>query len=383
MPPAPSARVHRHPGSRALCFAIALFALALTACSPPEPVRIGFIGTISGRGADLGISGRNGTELAIEMRNAAGGVNGRPIEFLTRDDGNDPEHARTAFRELVREGADVVIGPMTSSMAMALLPEANSAGVVLMSPTATSNALSGKDDHFFRVVAPTEAFAARSAENLYRSRKVRSLAVIYDARNAAYAGSWLADFRTTFERLGGRILSVLTFESGPEERFAPLAASLLGEGADGVLMLANSLDAALIAQQLRKLDQTVVLAASEWAATERLTEIGGRSVEGILIASFLDENNDEPAFLNFSRDYVERYGNQPSFGALTGFDAANAALDALAARDGDTSLRDQLKSHPEVDGAQGRFRFDPYGDGQRETYVMTVEDGRFKRLPNP
>ena len=84
-----------------------LFSLAgalaggLAGCSPPEPIRLGFIGGISGRVADLGIGGRNGVALAIEMRNKSGGVNGRPVELIVEDDKQDPEIAKRAVGRLI------------------------------------------------------------------------------------------------------------------------------------------------------------------------------------------------------------------------------------------------------------------------------------------
>lgn len=355
-------------------------ALALSAaCSPPEPVRIGFIGNISGRGADLGIGGRNGVQLAIEQRNAAGGIGGQMVELLVRDDGGDPEHARRVLRELVAAGVALVIGPMTSGIAVAIAPEAERAGVVLLSPTATTNELADQDDHFFRIVGPTRDFASASARHLREHLGIGTLAVAYDARNLAYTASWLSDFRRTFEALGGTIGSVHTFESSDTERFLPIAGRLLAGMPDGILILANSLDAALIAQQVRKLDARVPLASSEWAATERLTEIGGKAVEGMSLASFLDEQNAAPAYLEFRRAYRERFGNPPSFSGLTGFDAANTALDALQRRRRGQALRDFFREHPEVPAAQGGYRFRAGGDGERPTYIMTIRDGRFVR----
>ncbi|HAY27617.1 MAG TPA: ABC transporter substrate-binding protein, partial [Candidatus Accumulibacter sp.] len=72
----------------------------LTACAPPEPIRIGFIGGTSGRVADLGIAGRDAVLLAVELRNQAGGIAGRKVELLIRDDQQDPEAAKRALREL-------------------------------------------------------------------------------------------------------------------------------------------------------------------------------------------------------------------------------------------------------------------------------------------
>jgi len=364
----------------ALALLLVVVACLLSACSEPQPVRIGFIGGISGRGADLGINGRNGALLAIEQRNATGGIDGRRVELMSRDDGGDPEHAKRMFHELVAAGCEAVIGPMTSAIALALAPEANEARIPLISPTVTTNALSGKDDYFFRVVAPTRSFTQTSARHLATRLNLKRLGVIYDAGNAAYAGSWLADFRQAFVGEDRQIAIVVTFESNAQEHFMPLAERLLAERIDGILILANSLDAALIAQQVRKHDPQVVLAASEWAATSKLTELGGRAVEGMSLASFLDESDTSPRYLAFHDSYRARFGGEPSFAGLTGFDAANTVIEAIEKRPPDQTLRDYLSSSRHVPGAQGAFEFDRFGDGQRSTFITTVRNGRLERL---
>ncbi|MCB1907501.1 MAG: ABC transporter substrate-binding protein [Rhodocyclaceae bacterium] len=346
-------------------------------------MRIGFIGGISGRGADLGISGRNGAQLAVEQRNLAGGIRGRPIEFLVRDDGGDPQHARRLLRELVAAGCRSVIGPMTSTIAVALAEEADSAGIVLLSPTVTTDALAGIDDHFFRVVAPTRTFARRVAEYLGVTLGLSRLAVIYDAANAAHAASWLKDFRHAYESEARQLAIVLTFESGTHRDFLTPARRLLAESPDGILIVANSLDAALIAQQVRKLDPDIQLAASEWAATARLTEIGGRAVEGMVVASFVDESDTTPSYVAFRRDYLARFGRAPGSAGLTGFDAANTLMNAIAEQRPDQSLRERLRATATGSAAQGAFAMDRFGDGQRQPRILTVRNGRFEPAPPP
>jgi len=85
-------------------------------------VRIGFLAGLSGRVADLGIGGRNGAILAVEMRNRQGGINGRPVELIAEDDQQDAELARHAASRLLASKVEVVIGPMTSTMALAIAP---------------------------------------------------------------------------------------------------------------------------------------------------------------------------------------------------------------------------------------------------------------------
>lgn len=68
-------------------------ACLLAGCSPPKPLRIGFLGGLSGRAADLGVSGRNGVTIAIELRNQAGGIKGRMVKLLAEDDQQDAKVA--------------------------------------------------------------------------------------------------------------------------------------------------------------------------------------------------------------------------------------------------------------------------------------------------
>lgn len=113
-------------------------------CSKPEPILIGFSGQLSGAYADLGIKGRDGVSLAVEKINASGGIYGRPVKLLIRDDKGTPDGARTADRELIDAGVVAIIGHMTSSQAMAAMEVIETAGVVLISPTATTEELTGK-----------------------------------------------------------------------------------------------------------------------------------------------------------------------------------------------------------------------------------------------
>ncbi|MBW1797231.1 MAG: ABC transporter substrate-binding protein, partial [Deltaproteobacteria bacterium] len=94
-------------------------------CENKKPVKVGFVGGLTGRLSYLGTAGRNGVILAVEEINEAGGINGRPVELITRDDGHDPKVAVKVDRELIGEGVVAIIGHMTSSMSMAALPLIN------------------------------------------------------------------------------------------------------------------------------------------------------------------------------------------------------------------------------------------------------------------
>lgn len=359
-----------------------LFAVVfiLSGCAPPEPLRLGFLGGLTSRVADLGIAGRNGALLAVEQRNAAGGVNGRNVELIVEDDRQDPQVAQQAVARLIDRQVAAIIGPMTSAMAVATLPLVNAAELVMVSPTATTPVLSGLDDYFLRILTASTDNAQKSATYHIRQQGYRRVVAAYDLRNQAYSESWLTGYRHVFEAAGGAVVSTTAFSSSDETRFGDLAVQLLKPQPDAVLIIANSVDAALLVQQIRKRSASMPIVASEWAATERLIELGGRTVEGIVIAQFIDRASTAPSYLAFLKAYRERFAQEPGFAGLTGFDATNVVLDALATKEEGQTLKQAILARSVFAGAQAEIRFDAMGDAARETYLTTVRDGAFVRL---
>ena len=248
---------------------------------------------------------------------------------------------------------------------------------MLLSPGATTNALSGQDDYFFRVISATRQFARKNALYQRNIQHLQRIAVAYDLSNKAYTESWLGDFRDAFTGNGGEIVKTLSFESGSDTAFLQIARDLLADPVDGVVIIANSMDAALLCQQIRKLDSRVPIAVSEWGATERLMELGGKAVEGVTTAQFFDRNSTAPAYQAFYQAYRDRFGQEPGFSGVAGFDAANVVLDALTQRQSGQSLKQTLLAIRRFAGVQNPVIFDDFGDAKRDTFITVVRGGQF------
>lgn len=357
--------------------AFALVGAVLTAaCGEKAPLPVGYIGGLSGRVADLGVAGRNGVQLAVEVVNASGGIGGRKLDLLVRDDEQNPELARRRFTELVDAKVAAVLGPMTSGMCAAALPVANQARLLVLSPTCTANELSAQDDHFLRVISPTRVYASRAARHQYENVGVRKVVLVYDLRNKAYTESWSRDFQDTFTSLGGTVLGTRTFESGDDAGLADIVTSILASGPDGVVIVANSVDAALLAQQFRRRAPDLRIAAAEWAATERFIELAGKSAEGVAMSQFFDRKSNAPAYLDFRNRYRERFGEEPGFGGVAAYDAAMVLFEAMR-RHPDKSPRDAILAIGRFSGLQGPIVFDAAGDAQRDVFTTRVRDGQF------
>ena len=130
---------------RASVPSLVLAMVVLTACLKKEPIQVGLAAEITGKHSEIGVFVRNGTELAFEEINAAGGVSGRKLALLVRDDLGTAEGARQADRELIRAGVVAIIGHATSQQTLHGREVTEGAQIVLISPTTSTPALDGID----------------------------------------------------------------------------------------------------------------------------------------------------------------------------------------------------------------------------------------------
>lgn len=356
-------------------FGLALL-LALAACSPPEPLKLGFLGGLSGRVADLGEAGRNGTLLAVEEANTAGGIGGRKIELLIYDDEQQATAAIKATEALLAAGVVAIVGPMTSSMSEAILPVATRAGMIVVSPTVTSSSLAGKDDILFRVAPSVETSTRRSAAFEY-ARGIRRIAIVNDLSNRAYTADWAEHFRRDFTRLGGEVVAEASYMSGDDASYTVAIEKIAGAKPDLLHLVANAVDTVRLTQLARNLGLTLPVTTSTWAATEHLIQLGGRTVEGITMSQFFNRDDASPRYRAFAAAYTARFMQEPGFASVAAYDATQAIFTALTKAGKGQPLKDALLAAGPYEGLQERWNFDRYGDAQRQTYISVVRNGRF------
>ncbi|BBO68681.1 ABC transporter substrate-binding protein [Desulfosarcina alkanivorans] len=345
-------------------------------CQPAEPIRLGFVGGTSGRVADLGISGRDAAQLAVEQCNRNGGIDGRQVLLIIKNDQQDGDMARKAVRELIGEGVAAIIGPMTSDMGLAITPLLNENRLVAVSPTVTTQHLSGRDDYFFRVSATTREYAGRSARYHIHSGDLRRIVAAYDRGNRSFTENWLENFHTPFTAAGGEILATIGFNTAEGRTFLEIARELLAPVPDGVLIIANSMDSAVLCQQIRKLDPAIPISLADWGATERLLELGGRAVEGVTVVQTFDRGSPAPRYQAFRKAYLERYHREPGFPGVYAHEATQVVLAALRAQKKGRSLKEALLSLRQFEGLQDDFSFDEFGDVKRSNASISIVRNR-------
>jgi branched-chain amino acid transport system substrate-binding protein len=328
----------------------------------------------------LGVAGRDGATLAVEQANAKGGVLGRQLVLQSFDDQQNPEKAREIMKTLAAAGHKVLIGPMISSIGVEMVPMANQAGILIVSPTVTTAALSGLDDQFFRVISSTSIYAQKSAEFHTARMNMRRYAIVRDEPNKAYTGNWTDQFIKTAQANGAQLVSNDSYTFKPDMSFAPIAQKALQGRPDTVVVIASAVDTAQVARAVRKLSPTTRLITAEWAATEQFISLGGNALEGVHVGQFHDRNSTAPEYLAFVAAFAKRFGRNPGFAELAAYDAARVVLKTLSAQQNNESLKATLLRLRSFEGVQQPVVFDEFGDSTRQTYITAIKNGRFEAI---
>ncbi len=358
---------------------ISLLTLA-AGCGDPKPINVGFVSPLSGTLSDYGLSCRRGTVLAVEQLNEAGGIKGRKIHLIVKDDKNDPDEAIQADQALVDEGAVAIIGHFTSTASIAAVPEMNQKGMLLISPDATTDQLSGLDDCFLRIVAPHTALAEGMARHAYKNEGARNVALIFDVANRAYSESYIRAAETVFRQLGGTIAVEIPFDSGTDGLSAENIEQLIKAEPDMAFVAAGALDTALLAQELHKKGPNIKLFSAGWAMKRQLIENGGAAVEGMLLSSMYYFAEDKPRLNAFKQNFQTRFGEPADMAAVFGYEAVltlKAGLEKAPTLTPE-AIKQAILETGVVPGLNGDFPIDRYGDPVRTSYMYVVTNGTFQ-----
>ena len=346
-----------------------------------KPIKIGFIGGLSGANADMGEVGRNGAMIAISDINKQGGIKGAPVELLIRDDRNEPETARQAARDLINQNVSTIIGPFTSTLTVAAMQEAAPEEMLVFSPTASADNLDGMDDNLIRLVRSAGTNAALYADFMYKTRGFRRTALFIDQQNHVYSNSWRQIFTRQFLSLGGSVVIDIPYNLTENKNVGDIVKKALIADPDSILMISNSVDVARISQQIRKYNPLIPLLASDWAGTSQLIEMGGPAVEGLELMLQFDKQGTQQPFLDFLTQYREIFNCEPSFNSYLAYESVMIVLTAIKQKSPRESMKEAILKYGPYEGLQTTITIDGFGDIQREALFAVIKDRQFEKLP--
>lgn len=358
-----------------------LTAFFFTGCGESSPILVGFSGQLTGKMSDLGVYARNGALLAIETINANGGIDGHPLKLVAKDDTNTAEGAIAADKELVEKGVVAIIGHMTSSISMAVMPFINETETIMISPTASTPQLTGIKDTFFRTIAENSRQAAELAEYARSAMDLSTVVTISESDNKSYSFSFTDTFTKTYSQIGGTVLKRLAYSSSSAPDWDAIIDTLDKLKPEAILLTCPAQDAAAIVQRVRTSGLNARILSGAWAYTDSILKWGGTYAEGMVFSIDYAADNPNPDFIKFRESYKNRFGNSPNFASTFAYDAVLLLAHGLEQTGGSREgLEGALAPSGIIKGPIGDFKLNQFGDVERRMFIVTVKDETFRTI---
>lgn len=321
--------------TRSLLAAATTFTFSATALAADDTIRIGFYCPLTGGSADMGVSARNGIRLAFEEINGmAGGVNGRKLELVERDDLANPEHAKKVVEELIqKEKVVATMGVCNTGVGLATIDAFQTAKVPLIVPVSTGTPLTKKfagapENWIFRVSPRDEVQAPFIVADALK-RGFRKIALFADTSGYGEAGK--NDVEKALAEAGLKPVSVQRFAVGVKD-LAEQVKEAKAAGADVVISYTVGPEAAVLAKAIQAQKWNVQLMGSWPLSWRNFIDGAGSAGEGTLVAvSFLQQAGFQRRNA-FITAYQQKYNTPviPSpMAAAQGYDAALLLFYAL------------------------------------------------------
>lgn len=344
-------------------------------------VKIGVIGTMSGINSDLSVSGRRGVELAVDEANKKRGAKGRKIELVIKDDRNDPNIAKKCYEEFINEKIKLVIGPYTSGMIINSIDYLRNKDILILGPTISADVLSNIDDNFITFVSSTKKQASLLV-NVAKKNNNKSFAVVYDDKNKGFNQNLYNNFKKYIEKDSGNIKMVKAFTSGDNANYSSLAEDIAKSKVDALFVIANSADNAAITQQIRKIGCKIQIYSGPWSNTDELIKKGGTAIEGMYIVGGIDLDNRSNDFMKFKENYINKYGENPTFSSVYSYEAAKALMKAIRIENDISSsiIKRNIIKMGNFKGLQNNYQINEFGDSTRDYMIFKVENGQLRKV---
>ncbi|MEM3484436.1 MAG: ABC transporter substrate-binding protein [Candidatus Methanomethyliaceae archaeon] len=361
-------------------------------------IKIGGIFPITGRGADCGWAEHIGAQLAVNEINAAGGVNGVPIELIVCDSAGRPEEAVALLRRLAYgDKVLAVVGPHYSSEAEVTFPAGNLIGIVQIAVASSKPGISAANRPWpFRNTITEDKIAMPVVKALIQDFGIKTVAIMYDSKEAVCASLGRDVFPPVLEAEGLVILNKdapITFETGKPYFMAEIT-RLKALNPDAVMLGALGTDALNIVSEARRQGLMVPFFGGAPLFEGYLPQRGGEMVNNVYGGTIWYYEDPSEKNQRFVQGYAELASKMypqaspiPTYYAANAYDAIYMLKEAIEkmgitnkpedlAQDR-AKIRDYLAQLRDFDGLASRG-FNEVGDGIKNVYVLKTFNGKWE-----
>lgn len=349
--------------------------------------RIGGIGPVTGGAAIYGQAVKNAAELAVEEINAAGGINGKQIEFKFEDDEHDPEKAVNAYNALKDWNMQILMGTVTSKPCVAVAAKTAEDNMFMLTPSGSAVECI-EEDNAFRICFSDPNQGAASAEYIGTNKIATKVAVIFDSSDV-YSQGIYETFAKEAKNQGLEIVAQEAFTADSKTDFSVQLQKAKESGAELVFLPIYYQEASLILAQAKAIDYAPIFFGCDGLDGILGVENFDISLaEGVMLLTPFAADAEDEATQKFVKSYKEKFGDIPNQFAADAYDAIYT-IKMAAEKAGitpDMSVSDiceALKTamiEIEVEGLTGTITWEANGEPSKDPKAVKIVNGAYTAM---
>jgi len=362
---------------RGYALAVAIAAISSTVNAQDVPV-VGIV-ELTGVGATAGTNFDNGVKLAVREINAAGGLNGRKINYTAFDSQTNPGVAKALAQKAVDQGAYVVIGPVFSGSILVSMTETRRAEVPNIIGGEAAAITQQGNPYVFRCSFTQAAAMPKVVRYIKESVKAKTVAVIYVNNDFGKGGRDV--IVKDLEAGGIKVVADISTDPGQVDFSGPVLKAKQSN-ADALFIYTNEEESARALRELKKQGYNKPIIGESTLANEKVIELAGDAANGVVAHVGLTADAPNPTVQDFVKKYEAEYKMRPDHNAMKGYTgmwAIKAVQDKVGALDAKAfakTMHGASISAKQYPGVLFDVKYDDKGDLDRESFIVKVVNGR-------
>ena len=365
----------------ALCCMVSICSVA----AAEDALKIGVIGPMTGGAAVYGTAVANGAKIAADEINAKGGMQ---VVLDVQDDESDPEKGINAYNAVLDNGAQMILGTVTTAPCLAVSAQAYEDRVFMLTPSASSADVTANKDNAFQVCFTDPGQGIAAADMIVAKKMGTKVGVIYNNADVYSTGIYQA-FAARAAELNLEIVATTTFSSEDNADFSVQIASCKEAGADLVFLPIYYTPASLILAQAKAVDYAPVFFGGD--GMDGILALDGFDktlAEGLMLLTPFAASSQDDKTQSFVKAYVAAFGEEPNQFAADAYDGIYALYTAAqnAGVTGETSFEEAcellIAQFPtlKVSGLTGELSWAATGEVTKTPAVYVVKDGAYAKV---
>ena len=353
---------------------------------------IGGIGPTTGATAIYGTAVKNGAQIAVDEINAAGGINGKQIEYRFEDDQNDAEKSVNAYNTLKDWGMQMLVGTTTTAPCIAVAGKTASDNIFQITPSASApDVLSSGNGNIFQVCFTDPNQGIASAQYIAENKLAKKIGIIYDSSDV-YSSGIEEKFEAEAKDKGLQIVSKAAFTADSKTDFGTQLQKAKDAGADLLFLPIYYQEASIILKQADTMGyKPKFFGVDGMDGILTVENFDTKLAEGVMLLTPFAADAKDKAVQNFVKTYKEKYKDTPNQFAADSYDAVYALKAAIEESKATTDMSasdmcDALKGAMTkikmqgLTGGKDGLTWNESGEVTKSPTAVIIKNGAYKAM---